>query len=126
MTMKQTGATSDTEAERQIQAVCDAGKSETPICDAAECEIIPSADPNYDGPHLWVESHIARALEKETARLREALFRMCCAADELLADTQHKTHDCGDEGCPVDGMRAQLGHARALLSPASTADRAGK
>lgn len=32
MTMKQTGATSDTEAERQVAAVCDvyAGKSETP------------------------------------------------------------------------------------------------
>lgn len=64
----------DEEAER-LNAVCGvyAGKSETPICDANECEIIPSLDPNYDGPHLWVEKHIAQALEKETVRLREAL-----------------------------------------------------
>jgi hypothetical protein len=45
------------------------------------------------------------ALETENQRLREAL-------QDLLEDTQHKDHDCGDEEwCPVIKARAALGKA---------------
>ena len=30
------------------------------------------------------------------------------ALDDLLADTQHATHDCGDDDCPVRRARAAL------------------
>lgn len=30
------------------------------------------------------------------------------ALDDLLADTQHATHDCGDDDCPVRRSRAAL------------------
>jgi hypothetical protein len=30
------------------------------------------------------------------------------ALDELLADTQHATHDCGDDDCPVRRAHAAL------------------
>lgn len=36
------------------------------------------------------------------------------ALDDLLADTQHATHDCGDDDCPVRRARA----ARALYREA--------
>lgn len=39
--------------------------SDTPRTDAEECEIVPSANPEYDGPYKWVESRFARELERE-------------------------------------------------------------
>ena len=42
------------------------------------------------------------ALNAEVARLREAL-------KDLLEDTQHSKHHCGDEDCPVDRARDALG-----------------
>lgn len=37
----------------------------TPESDAQECEIVPSANPEYDGPYQWVESSFARTLERQ-------------------------------------------------------------
>ncbi len=42
------------------------------------------------------------ALTAENERLRDAL-------KDLLEDTQHVDHNCGDEDCPVANARAALG-----------------
>lgn len=38
-------------------------------------------------------------------RAKKHAERMFFALRELLEDTQHKDHDCGEAGCPVDEAR---------------------
>lgn len=38
----------------------------------------------------------------------DTVAALVVALDDLLADTQHATHDCGDDDCPVRRARAAL------------------
>lgn len=55
------------------------------------------------------------ACGQTAATLGEAADRIEClevALRELLADTPHANHNCGDPDCPVDRARAVLGGMR--------------
>lgn len=116
MTMKQTGAVSDAEAERQTQAVCDAGKSETPITDALSTD--PAIERRDVPARVWREM---AALEKEIEQLRSALDELAVEFKDL-ARSELETRGNPQ---PEQGFDAYL-KARALLSTTSTAGRAGK
>ena len=46
--------------------------------------------------------------EAEAANLRAQLAEARQALSDLLDDTQHANHNCGDEWCPVKAARAIL------------------
>ena len=65
----------------------------TPETDAEVCEFTPSANPNYDGPHEWVEVKHARKLERERNELKadNAQFKTTLCA--ILAELNEQLGD---------------------------------
>lgn len=115
--MSRTGAVSDAEAERQIADVTSvyAGKSETPRTDALLAELPTKC--GVEGLAQTFNALLlhAHGLEKETARLRLLLTD----AQEEMRLIRMKDSDA----CYDPTLRARIAIE---LSPASTADRAGK
>lgn len=58
----------------------------TPKTDEQECEFSLSANPDYDGPHLWVESSFSRKLERENIQLVDLLSEAKIIIDVLHMD----------------------------------------
>lgn len=125
--LSRTGAVSDeraAEQEAEVTAVY-AGKSETPICDAEKRWASWNGE---DNKFQCVDLCIAEALEKETARLKKANSAGYKLTAALLALPTHeiKRVDYIIRANILDAVYKWRTEVDALLSPASTADRAGK
>lgn len=54
-----------------------------------------------------------RALLDELDKARDISAELLDALTDLVADSQHADHHCGEIGCPVDRARAAIDQARA-------------
>ena len=80
---------------------------------------------NRSRTHLWVANDVdflmkhievltseRSALRVAIARLKSSNKEMLEALENLVEDTQHCEHDCGDPDCPVQQAREVINSAR--------------
>lgn len=78
---------------------------------AAELEAVRKERDEHKRDYLTTVGCLGSCHEREnilTAKLAQCVE----ALDDLLNDTQHKDHNCGDENCPVDKAREVLGKVK--------------